>query len=40
MIMAALNMALMTAALFDAMTVEEFKLQRLSAVGDLVVSTW
>lgn len=38
--MAALNLALMTAVLSIAITVEEFKLPRLLALGDFVASTW
>lgn len=40
MFMAALNLALMTAALSIAISMEEFTLQRLLTVGDLVASTW
>lgn len=40
MFMTALNLALMTAAPSIAISMEEFHLQRLLAVGDLVASTW
>lgn len=39
MLMTVLNLALMTAAVSIAITMEEFQLQRLLAVGDLAAST-